>query len=154
MARNTFDFLILVFDLFAMKSLLFFVILLCPSILLGGLGIQAMKGEPPRAEAIGQILCDVRDAGWKGFENHVLTKPELSRFLSSGRFATALNERQTERAKREEKNSKGGPVYCSGVFATKDGRVFKFRRPNKEVLEIEGVDGVGWFIVDGDKPPN
>jgi hypothetical protein len=145
-----------------MKTLLFFAILFCPSILYGGLGIQAMKSEPPKAETIGEILCDVRDAGWKGFENHVLAKPELSRFLTSGRFATTLNARQAELAKREEKSAKGGPVYCSGVFATKDGRVFKFRRPNKQVLEIEGVDGVGWFIIDGeqdgrgdgDKPPN
>lgn len=110
--------------------------------------MRAMKGDPPKAETIGEILCDARDAGEKGFENYVLTKPELFRFLSKGRFTTTWDARLSEIAKRAEKSAKGGPIYCSGVFATKDGRVFKFRRQNRQVLEISGVDGGGWLVIE------
>lgn len=113
--------------------------------------MQAMKGDPPKAAMIGEILCDARDAGENGFENHVLSDVELSRFLSKGRFTTTWDARLAEVAKREEKSAKGGPIYCSGVFATKDGRVFKFRRHNKQVLQIHGVSGGGWLVIEGEQ---
>jgi hypothetical protein len=138
---------------FAMKILLFIGILLCPSFLIAGQGMRAMKGDPPKEETIGEILCDVQDAGEKGFENHVLTNIELSRFLSKGRFTTTWDAQLAEVAKQEERSAKGGPIYCSGVFATKDGRVYKFRRHNKQLLQISGVSGGGWLVIEGESGP-
>ncbi len=44
-------------------------------------------------------------------------------------------------------NSKGGWMYCSGSFATKDGRVFTFNRPRVGVLEISDVKDNSGFLV-------
>jgi len=109
-----------------------------------------MKSKPPKAEVIGEILSTLYDAGPMGFETHHMTKSELARFLSKGRFTTVLNESDSKLTTQEEKSAKGGPIYCNGVFATTEGRVFRFARPTKRVLEIVGVDGIGYFILEGE----
>ena len=111
--------------------------------------MMGMKSAPPKAETVGEILCKICDAGPMGFENHTMTKTELTKFLSKGRFITALNESEQKLAYQQDKTAKGGPIYCSGVFATTEGRVFEFRRPNTRFLEIVGVDGVGFLLLEG-----
>lgn len=134
-----------------MKTLLVIGYMLTSQFLMGSIGITGMKSKPPKAEVVGEIISTLYDAGPMGFETHIMTKSELARFLSKGRFTTVLNEADSKLSMQEEKSAKGGPVYCSGVFATTEGRVYRFNRPTKRVLEIVGVDGIGYLILEGEQ---
>jgi len=136
-----------------MKTLLIFISIFSAQLLHAGTGVPLMKSAPPKAETIGEIYSDIYDAGPEGFQSYRMTKNELAMFLSRGRFTTCLDENQQKLESKTEMSPEGGPVYCSGIFATTEGRVFKFRRKNKHFLEIIGLDGIAYLILGEQSAP-
>lgn len=109
-----------------------------------------MKGHPPSAESIREILLDAQDSAAQEDANNTQTKTELFRYLTKGRYVNHLNERLAASVKRKDTDEEAGTTHFSGVFAANDGRVFKFRRLNKQVMDITGVAGSGWLIIEGE----
>lgn len=114
------------------------------------------KFEPlptaPKADEIGEVMFDRRD--WNSNNSEIVAMPreEFLRYFSEGTFYN--DGKYTEIVYRsgkfaEPKSAKGGWIYCSGVFATKNGRVFRWNRTRLGVIEIEDAQHrTGWLILD------
>lgn len=106
----------------------------------------------PKAGEIGEIMFDRRDWSANGSETGAMPREEFLRYFTEGTFhneGTYCEIVYRSGQFAEPKNKKGGWVYCSGAFATKAGKVFRWNRVRVGVIEIEDSQHrTGWFILD------
>lgn len=105
---------------------------------------------PPKADEIGEIKFDRSDTPINNSEAISLSRDEFIRYFREGSFFN--DGKSIEWVYRSDHfknplNSKGGWMYCSGAFATKDGRIFTFNRPRVGVIEISDAKYNSGFLV-------
>lgn len=118
----------------------------------GAMGLPSpMKGPPPKADEVGDVLFDVSDIAG----TVCIGRDAVLSYLRMGEFMTIPRKGvppelavPTEILKPDMEDADGGfKYYIGGCFATNQGRVFRFRRVSARVLEICGMDGGGYFVI-------
>jgi hypothetical protein len=106
------------------------------------------QGPPPKAEEIGEIMFERRDFSGNNSWHITISREDFLRFFSEGTFSTDFKSMEAIRSMPPDLNEKGGRNFCTGHFATKDGKVFEFNRYNPKALEItDSSYRTGWFIL-------
>jgi hypothetical protein len=118
----------------------------------GALGLPTpMKSPPPKADDVGEVLFNPSDIAGTVFigRDAVIAYIRLGEFMTIPRMGVPPELAvPTEILKPDKEDDDGGfKYYSGGSFATKQGKVFRFRRVSARVLEICGIDGGGYFVV-------
>ena len=117
----------------------------------GAIGLPSpMKGPPPKAEHVGDVLFDVSDIP----RSVKIGRDAVLYYLRAGEFMTFPREvspkitafNEILKPDKEDANGRFN-WYIGGCFATNQGKVFMFRPVNARVLEIWGIDGGGFFVL-------
>lgn len=132
------------------------VLAVCAVLALGFEAHAIFKFEPlpaaPKADDVGEVMFDRSDRHSKDDETVTMEHAEFVKFFSDGKFhneGTFIDEVYRSGKFAEPKNAKGGWMRCSGAFATKSGKVFKFNRARVGVLEIEdSKHQQGWLVIE------
>ncbi len=106
--------------------------------------------KPPKASDIKEIKFNRSDTSINHSETVILSREEFLRFFEEGVFwndETSQDKVYKSGDFKKPLNEQGGWIHCSGVFATKDGYVFTFKRPRVGVLEISDAEYRSGFLV-------
>lgn len=104
---------------------------------------------PVKANDVGEIMFKRADWSANNSEYVKMNRDEFLRFFKEGIFRNDINELVYESDHFQKPlNKKGGWQYCSGAFATKNGKVFFWKRPRIGVLEITNNQyHTGWLVL-------
>lgn len=141
------------------KSLLIIICLFAFSDLLAVFIFNPLP-TPPKGDEIGEIMFKRTDTSTRivmngkmsvsGTAYITMSRSDFLRFFTEGVFYNAGESIEwvyRSGTFKEPCNSTGVWQYCSGFFATKDGRIFSFNRAREGVLEISDVQYRTGFLI-------
>ena len=103
----------------------------------------------PQVERVGQVIFEQSDVSVNHSEYVTVKREDFLRYFSEGKFVNSSPDDIYKSPQLQlQVNDRGGAIFCRGAFATKDGQVFFFNMPRKNVLEIEDSEyRTGWLII-------
>ena len=102
-----------------------------------------MKGLPPKADEIGDVLFDSSCIA----KTVYIGRDAVLNYLRMGEFLTFLRKGVPPELMSPDEEDGGFKYYSGGCFATKQGKVFRFHPVNSRVLEVTGLEGGGFFVI-------
>jgi|GEM_PF-3956598 len=77
-----------------------------------------------------------------------VSRETFLKFFTHGTFSADYKTMEEIKRMSPDLNSQGSRNLCTGHFATKEGKIYEFKRYNPRALEISDIDyKTGWLIL-------